>query len=193
LFVLKALWKFIGIGSIFATVEEFLTVALLKRDVGAYVFTLLILFPVFLALVYFSSRGLDRFSNSEWGREVTHYLVYGLVGLVIIEWVLIGFTPWKTMSGNPILGLLFQLGMFSFWSTVAFAPRLILKRDDLSRRISGKMVRFYAIYFVIVYVIAFALPREKRFGPVICLIICGYFVMNLWFVRYLQLRRPAGV
>jgi hypothetical protein len=188
---LNSLWKFIAIGSIFATVEEFLTVALLKRDIGAYLFTLLILFPIFLALVYFSSRWLNRLSNSQLQQELTHFITYGLAGLIIIEWLLIGFTPAKTIPAHPILGSLFQVGMFSFWSTVAFAPRLILNRDDLSRVIARKMLRFYTAYFIIVYIIAFALPRDKRFGPVVTLIICGYFTMNLWFARYFHLRRYA--
>jgi hypothetical protein len=78
--------------------------------------------------------------------------------------------------------------MFSFWSTVAFAPRLILNRDELSRVITRKMLRFYVAYFIPVYIFAFALPPEKRFAPIISLIICGYFAMNLWFARYFRLR-----
>jgi hypothetical protein len=48
------------IGSIFATVEEFLTIAVLESDIPSYLFTLLVLFPSYLSFVYFSSRLIGR-------------------------------------------------------------------------------------------------------------------------------------
>ena len=86
---MKKFLTFLAIGSFFSTVEEFLTVVVLKHDVSSYVFTLLILFPVFLTFVYFSSRLLDRLNPDESARELTHYFTYGLVGL-LIEWFVIG-------------------------------------------------------------------------------------------------------
>jgi hypothetical protein len=46
-------------------VEEFLTVVVIRQDIASYVFTLLILFPAFLTLVYFSSRLIDRSFHHE--------------------------------------------------------------------------------------------------------------------------------
>ncbi len=42
---MKRFLAFLAIGSCFATVEEFLTVVVLRHDVPSYVFTLIILFP----------------------------------------------------------------------------------------------------------------------------------------------------
>src|SRR6187431_1425256 len=120
---MKSFAKFIGVGSLFATVEEFLTIVILKHDVGSYVFTLIILFPVFLTIVFFASKLLDKRWHSEAARQFAHFLVFGGAGLMI-EWFLIGLSPWSNPDANPLLMLGFQLGMFSFWSTVSFAPRL---------------------------------------------------------------------
>ena len=189
---------FLAVGTFFSTVEEFLTVVVLKHDVGSYVFTLLILFPVFLTLVYFSSKLLDRWYSTEPARELAHYFVYGCAGLAL-EWFLIGLSPWSNPDANPFLMLLFQLGMFSFWATVAFAPRLLTNSDDLSRSSSIAILKFYVPYFVLVYVIALAVPPqppERRFWTIIPLILIGYLTLNVFYVRHFRrafARRTAGV
>jgi hypothetical protein len=152
--------------------------------VAAYVFTLIILFPTFLTLVYTTSRLLDRLSSCEPQRELIHLLAYGFAGLMI-EWFLIGLSPWSNPNANPILMLLFQLGMFSFWSTVAFAPRLFLNRCGLAVRTRSLVLKFYVPYFAVVYITAAVVPREMRFGVLIPLIIVGYFVLQVIFVKYL--------
>ena len=53
---MKTFVTFVVIGSVSATVEEFLTIVVLRRDVPSYLFTLLVLFPTYLSFVYFSSR-----------------------------------------------------------------------------------------------------------------------------------------
>jgi hypothetical protein len=179
----KRYLAFLLIGSFFATVEEFLTVVVLRHDVASYVFTLLILFPVFLTLVYFSSRLIDRSIARQPTRHVVHFLSYGWMGLMI-EWFLIGLTPWKDPDANPILVLLFQLGMFSFWSTVAFAPRLLLDTNPWSRRHGQRVLWFYVPYFVFVYTVAWLTPETLRFVALIGLIIFGYLTVNALFVLY---------
>jgi hypothetical protein len=174
---------FLGIGSFFATVEEFLTVVVLKHDLGSYIFTLLILFPVFLTFVYFSSRVIDRFIHTRSMQELTHYLTYGVLGLMI-EWFLIGLAPWSDPSANPLVMFVFQLGMFSFWATVGFAPRLFTNTDELSGKTRRTILKFYIPYFVAAYVIAFLVPQNGKFLAIIGMIVLGYVIVNTFFVRY---------
>ena len=101
---------FIAIGSFFATVEEFLTVVVLRHDVASYLFTLVVLFPVFLTFVWASSRLLNRLARRQPTRELLHFFLYGLVGL-LLEWFLIGLTPWSDPNAHPAAMLLFQLGI----------------------------------------------------------------------------------
>ncbi len=178
---------FIGIGSIFATVEEFLTVVVLRRDIGSYIFTLLILFPAFLTFVFFSSRLLDRAVRLEAWRQPVHYFVYGFIGLMI-EWFLIGLAPWSNPDANPLLMGLFQLGMFSFWATVGFAPRLFTDSAAPARRIRRSILRFYIPFFAVTYLIGLVVPDPLRFAAIIGLIVFGYSFLNLYYFGYFSLR-----
>ena len=186
---MKKFAAFIAVGTFFSTVEEFLTVLVLKHDFASYLFTLLILFPVFLTLAYFSSRLPDRLVHGRRAQELTHYFVYGLAGLMI-EWFLIGLSPWSDPSANPLVMFVFQLGMFCFWATVGFAPRLFANTDEWSRKTRGSILKFYLPYFLVAYLIAFLAPKEARFLAVIGLIILGYLIVNVFFLRYF-LAAPA--
>ena len=75
---MKRFLAFVAIGSVFATVEEFLTVVVLRHDIPSYLFTLLVLFPVYLGFVYLSSRLIDRFVRREPARVLAHLLIYGV-------------------------------------------------------------------------------------------------------------------
>ena len=50
---MKTSVNFVVTGSVFATVEEFLTIVVLKRDIPSYLFTLLVLSPRTRALSTF--------------------------------------------------------------------------------------------------------------------------------------------
>lgn len=176
---------FLAIGTLFSTVEEFLTVIVLKHDVPSFLFTLVALFPAFLTLVYFSSRVLDRLIRRPPVREVTHFFAYGAMGL-LIEWFAIGLSPWSNPDAPPVLMLLFQLGMFSFWATVAFAPRLFLEPHALARATRRTTLRFWVPYFAVVYLVAFLVPVRLKFATVITLIVLGYLTLTVVFLRYFQ-------
>jgi hypothetical protein len=185
---MKKFLTFLAVGSFFSTVEEFLTVVVLRHDVPSYVFTLVVLFPVFLTFVYFSSRLLDRLSGGKPARELAHYFAYGFVGLMI-EWFVIGLSPWSNPEANPFLMLLFQLGMFSFWASVAFLPRLFMNPQDLSRNISRSILKFYVPFFALVYLLGLSIPPqppEKRFLTIIALIVLGYLSLNLFYASYFR-------
>jgi hypothetical protein len=192
----RRLLAFIAVGSFFATVEEFLTVVVLRRDVASYLFTLVVLFPVFLTFVWSSSWLLNRLARRQPTQEVLHFFLYGLLGLLLIEWLLIGLTPWSDPNAHPAVMLLFQLGMFSFWATVAFAPRLFLTPGELSRRARRAILAFYLPYFLAVYVVALSIPERWRFVVVIALIVFGYLTLNgfylAYFVRSFRRYRPEG-
>lgn len=181
---MKRLAVFVGIGSFFATVEEFLTLVVIKHDIPSYVFTLLVLFPLFLTSVFWSSKHLDRLWRTEAGRELVHFCGYGCVGLMF-EWFLIGHSPWSNPDANPFLMLGFQLGMFSFWSTVAFAPRLFLAQSPLARTFRKCIVRWFVPYFTLVYAIGLSVATELRFVTIIVLVIAGYSVVSGLCVTYI--------
>lgn len=174
---------FILVGSFFSTVEEFLTVVVLKRDVASFVFTLLILFPTFLIVAYVAGSFLDRRVRMQARRDLIYYFGLGCLGLMV-EWFLIGLSPWADPNADPLVMLIFQLGMFSFWASVAFLPRLFVSDGALQRSIRKPILGFYIPYFMIVYVIAFSAPSEVKFVAIIALTVFGYLFLNLFYARY---------
>lgn len=181
--LVKRLLAFIAIGSFFATVEEFLTVVMIRHDLASYVFTLFILFPIFLTFVWSSSHLIDRLVHREAAQELAHFFAYGFVGL-LIEWFLIGLAPWSDPNANPVVMLVFQLGMFSFWATVAFAPRLFISAKDSSRKTRGAILKFYVPYFMTVYLISFLVPEQMKFVVIISLVLFGYLFLNVFYLKY---------
>lgn len=167
---------FLGAGTFFSTVEEFATIVILKHDVPSYLMTLVILFPAFLTIVFFSGRLIDRVLFDTPWCEVTHFVVYATTGLMI-EWFAIGLSPWSNPTANAVVMFLFQLGMFSFWGTVAVAPRLFLRSDDHSVKTRRSILRLYIPYFLIVYLVALTAPVQIRFPATIILIIVGYYAV----------------
>ena len=173
---MKSFVAFVVIGSAFATVEEFLTVVVLRRDVPSYLFTLLVLFPTYLGVVYLSGRVLDRLVGRGPARDLAHPLAFGALGL-LLEWTLMGLSPWSNPAANPLLMFGFQLGMFAFWATVATAPRAFLDQSVPGRETRRRILRFYVPYFVMVYVVGLSVPARWRFGTIIPLIVIGYLVV----------------
>jgi hypothetical protein len=188
---MKNLIRFVLVGTFFSTVEEFLTVVVLKHDLPSYFFTLLVLFPAFLTFAFVSSQLLNRLIRREPAREIAHYLIYGVIGLMI-EWFLIGLSPWSDPTAKPILMSLFQFGMFSFWATVGFAPRLFIASTGLARETRVSMLRFYIPYFALTYVVALTVPMELQIVAIIGLVIIGYALLNLFYLQYFARSFKAG-
>ena len=180
---LRTFLRFLLIGSFFSTVEEFLTVLVLRQDLGSYLFTLFLLFPGFLSFVWFTSRLLRRIVPFRPRYELLHFFIYGVLGL-LIEWFVIGLAPWSDPQANPILMLIFQLGMFSFWATVAFAPLLFTNDDPTSRQTRRGLLRFYVPYVLVTYAAAFLAPADLKFAVIIGLIVLGYAFLNVFYARY---------
>jgi hypothetical protein len=170
---MKRYLAFVAIGSAFATVEEFLTVVVLRHDLPSYLFTLIILFPVYLTIVFFSSDFLDRLTRPR--RELGHLITFGCLGLAL-EWTLMGLAPWSNPDANPLAMFGFQLGMFAFWATVATAPRQFL--DPRSRAARRRIVRLFTPYMLLTYFAAFSVPDHAKFATIIVLILVGYLVVT---------------
>ena len=180
---MSAYLRFLAVGLVFAAVEEILTVWVLRGDLGGLLVALLVLFPVYLTVAYLAGRAANRLIPAALQREVTYYLTLGLLG-VMIEWFLIGLPPWSDPDAEPLLMLVFQLGMFSFWASVAYLPRLFTQPPGRGGPLNAKILWFYVPYFLIVYFVAFTISPQLRFNALIALIIFGYMFLNLFYLRY---------
>ena len=87
-------------------------------------------------------------------------VIHGLLGLIMIEWNIMGNTPW---SMEPLIAVIAQLGMFAWWGTIAAMPYFL--QHEAAGDLKKKILWLYGIYTLIST--ALALPLGMT--PVILL------------------------
>jgi hypothetical protein len=80
----------------------------------------------------------------------------------------------------------FQAGMFSFWVSVAFAPRMLLHHREEVEPIRKAFRRFLISGMVVVYVLTLVMPRKARFGAGIGSILLVFLRANYYYFQYLR-------
>jgi len=171
------------LGSLFATLGEFLFCVLVRQRMPDYLFTLAA-YPVILALTYKPMRWIERRMPSELLADMAVYAVAGLLGLAI-EWFVIGNSPWANLEAN-------DLGMFAYWATVLAMPRLMLDARPLLRPVRRAAAVAFAAYAVVALAVGVLTPQPLRLFVLVWVVVLGYTGMNLFFVRAFLLVWKAG-
>ncbi len=162
------------LGSLFATLGEFLFCVLVRQEMPDYLFTLAA-YPVILALTYIPLRWIERHMPSELSADMAVYAVAGLLGLAI-EWFVIGNSPWANPEAN-------DLGMFAYWATVLAMPRLMLDARRLLRPVRRAAAAAFAAYSVAALAVGVLTPQPLRLFVLVWVVVLGYAGMNLFFFR----------
>jgi hypothetical protein len=176
--------RFCFVGLLVAGLEEFITQGVLKGDLGGWVVPTLLAFTPFLLGAMASDRLLRR-RFGEAPAALAGYLGAGTVGL-LFEWFAMGLSPWRDPN---LLQVPFQLGMFSFWCTVAFAPRICLDGRERLAGIRRAFVWALILGFVLIYGVAFAVPKDVRFAAVLTVVLLTFLVLNAFQFTYLRALR----
>ena len=178
--------KFFLYGLAIAALEEFITQGVLKESYFLWIFTLLP-FAVFLGLAGCVWAVLHNFAAG-WLAVVPYYLAAGTMGIAV-EWFLIGLSPWSDRTSPAALIAVFHAGMFSFWGTVALAPRILLDSRPRVARLRRRFLRAFAFLGVVTYVLTFAAKivaaeNDAQFLASIGPIIVTFLTMNVFYVQY---------
>jgi hypothetical protein len=188
--LLKTFLRFLAVGTVLSATEEFLTVVILRRDFGAWLFTLLVLFPAYLTIICLIGKALEY-----WYRGVVleraRFALPGVIGLAI-EWFLIGLSPWSNPAAIPILMLLFQAAMFSFWATVGYAPWLFVTESSRAARARKRIRAFGVRWFTVVYLAALLAPRGAKFAVIVPSVGVGYMALAALCVGYFRETLSSG-
>jgi hypothetical protein len=177
-------FKFYCIGLMVAGLEEFITQGVLKNNLGGWIIPTVIAFLPFLIIVRAASRFLEpRFSEQK--AALIYYLISGSIGLAV-EWFLIGLSPWSNPSAHPLGMFVLQAGMFSFWSSVAFAPRLLLDQREFVSSTRKRFKHFLIAGMAVIYVVTFATPREARFPAGIAAVLTVFIALNFYYLKYFR-------
>ena len=161
------------LGSLFATLGEFLFCVLVRQSVPDYLFTLAA-YPVILALGYGPLRWIERRLPGPLAADVGVYALAGLAGLAI-EWFIIGNSRWANPDAN-------DLGMFAYWATVLAMPRLLLDRRAYLRPVRRAAAVAFAAFSAAALLIGLLTPQALRLFVLVWVVVIGYAGMNLFFL-----------
>jgi hypothetical protein len=188
---LKPTPKFYVIGLSVAFLEEFITQGVLKRNLVGWIIPAIIAFLPFLIVARLLGKRLEK-RLIESRAILAYYLIAGFIGLMI-EWFLIGLSPWSNPAADPLLMVIFQLGIFSFWGGVAFAPKLILDVRDSVSRVRRWYKRFLVFGFVSIYLVTFSASRDAKFVAGIGSVLATFLILNFFYFKYIRtLGRGTG-
>jgi hypothetical protein len=177
-------FRYCPLGLLIAGLEEFITQGVLKNTYGGWILPTLVAFVPLLILVRVIGVFLHRVL-SEPGALLITYLVAGSIGLMV-EWFLIGLTPWKDPDAPVLAVLAFQAGMFSFWAGVAFAPQLLLDTRHLVSKVRKSCLRFLIGGMVLIYGLTFTVPEKARFAVSIVSVLITFLGLNFFYFRYIR-------
>jgi hypothetical protein len=179
--------RFFLIGLAVAVLEEFITQGVLKKNLGGWFIPTLIAFVPFLFIMRVAGKWFDRRYPPPQA-TLRYYLLAGAIGLAV-EWFLIGLTPWSNPQANPLMMLIFQLGMFSFWIGVAFAPRLLLDTRESVARLRLRFRKALLFGMLFIYVITFLAKGKARFPLSIASVMFTFILLNLFYLQYYRALR----
>ena len=183
--------RFCAIGMGVASLEEFISQGVLKHTLFGWVIPAFIAFVPFLVTSALIHRLLRKKIKVKTHLELFYYMISGGIGL-FVEWFLIGLSPWSSSSGtNPVLLAVFQLGLFSFWGSVAFAPRILIDKRTAVVSLVRWFKRSLAAGFVIIYLATFAANRQPQFAIGIISILTIFLALNVFYIRYIRSWGPT--
>ncbi len=181
---MKPSLRFYFLGLAVAGLEEFITQGVLKQNYAGWIVPTIIAFLPFLIVVRFIGGFLDkRFAEPR--AILIYYVAAGAIGL-LFEWFVIGLAPWSNPRAPFLAMLVFQLGMFSFWGSVALAPRLLLDQRASVGRVRRWFVRALVSGMAVIYLVAFTVASEARFTATIAAVVFTFLGLNAWYFRYFR-------
>ena len=165
--------KTLIIGYLFALIVESINMGIGHGEWIGMIFTVLLFYGAFIVLGYLFQ---DRINES----KSLHLIVFGIIGL-LLEWFVFNKAPWNG-GAVPVI-ILTQIGMFSHWSTVTFAPRLLLD-EEYSSNEKKSFIIFYIIALTIVFVLGFSSSTDARWTIMILGNLVVYVILLRWYIRY---------
>lgn len=163
-------------GCLFLLVVEFMYTYQIRGNLIGFFMTPIIQIP-FLLVSYFIGKLLTKAVSSRIVEPII-YVATGLFGLIAIEWLYVGLTPWGSDA--------WQLLMFTFWGGAVVFARILT--DVHVNTIKKWMLRYFATFSVIGIALGFFVRAENAIYLISVLM---YGLMNLFYLWYFWIKYKA--
>lgn len=176
--------RYVALGILFtAPVELFNQVMMQKAGLRGFL-TTCASYAVILSLWFFVLRRLEK---RQWSRSrlaLFNYAAFAVIGLMV-EWFLIGNSPWANPAAN-------QIGMLGWWGLLAVFPYIVS-----DRRMETKRIRKWTwSYWAVIGIASLAIPLatgQSEAGFFLGLLAVHYgltfaHIFAVWHVRAARFR-----
>jgi hypothetical protein len=169
--------RFVATGWLFVGTQEYWVAFLWRNNLLGMLLAILVLETSFFTLGFVLGKAIDsRFPSFKYN-DIIVYIVMGLVGLVLIEWLLVGNWPWV----HPTT----QLTMFTTWGGGVVFARMITDKSPELDRVKRISLRYFLALIVTVSVIATIfkfIDFRITFAVTYLAALFGYTFMNVFFI-----------
>jgi len=179
--------RFTLVGLCFALVVEVFYKFFAGLNPKAFLISI-VFYAIYLQPLYLLHQWLNRNPEGQITRarinNLAFFIIAGLVGLVVLEWGLVGNTP----KGNPNAS---QLGMFLFHAVYPFMARIFVDRTPEARELQKFLLKYYGI-FIVVCAAGIAISNEfLRFAWFIYAPLVGSAGLCYFIWRYTYRLKPT--
>ena len=183
---MKGWLRFTLVGLGFALVVEVFYKFFAGLNPKAFLISI-VFYVIYLQPLYLLHKRLNRSSeDQEKARRenLAFFTIAGLVGLLVLEWGLVGNTP----KGNPNAS---QLGMFIFHAVYPFMARVFVDRTTEARALQKSLLKYYGI-FIVVCAAGIVIPNDfLRFAWFIYTPLLGSTGLCYFIWRYIYRLKPT--
>lgn len=162
--------KFILVGLFFGCGGEVVNQIYIKQSVTGFKSTVLSYF-IFLILLFLIRKIFKRFVKNIFLNSLIWYIFWGTFG-ILIEWIFLG-------TSNVVwYG---QIGMFTFWATMAFIP-VVFTEGLVSKKLLKRII-LYSLIWTTIFLVGGKIVNSG-FGLVVWLFGCIW--LNVYVYLYLK-------
>ena len=177
--------KFVLYGILVVGIQEFWVSYVWRNDIKSFLMAVIILEVLFLTFAFHFGKLIDKLFTKLRIADLIAYLIFGLVGLIVIEWFFAG--NWPGSGRN-------QFVMFSTWGGAALIARLFTDNSYDLKNVKKYFLKFYIPFAAIVTVLALIFPSTLTFSPekvsasfAITYLAAnwGYPLMNIFYIWFI--------
>lgn len=137
-------------GLLFMFAGEFLVNVVFKETVAGF-FGTLMLYAIMLACAYPVTRLIKKISKSSAQFLGVMIILFGTLGLFVMEWIIIGNSPW----GNPDAN---QAAMFIWWAGVFVFPVFWSETLPALQSLRRRSLWYHALYSGLILLMMLLIP-----------------------------------